>query len=140
MTTETRGLFYELTRSSQRLTVKLALDGREITVNFKRYSGNNLALSYVATNHKLQGQSEPIVHVLLDSHSMLDRAAVYVATSRSKRSTHIFCDQETVGPELRDLLRSVQRERQNTMAAQVILERRRREREHDRSISPGLSL
>jgi ATP-dependent exoDNAse (exonuclease V) alpha subunit len=127
----------------QRLTARL-FDGREVTVNFNRYSGNNLALSYCATNHKLQGQTEPIVHVLLDSPYMTDRAAVYVATSRAKFSTHIFCDKETVGPELSDLLRTVQRERnwQKSMAAQVVLDRRRREREQEQeySIFPGLSL
>ena len=125
----------------QRFTAKFD-DGREVTVNMKRYSGNNLALSYVGTNHKLQGQTQPIVHLLLDSPHMIDRAAVYVASSRAKFSTHIFCDKETVGPELSDLLRSVQRDRhyQKTMAAQVVLERRRREREQERSLSPGLSL
>jgi conjugative relaxase-like TrwC/TraI family protein len=126
----------------QRLTAKLQRDGREIAVNFQRYSGKNLALSYCGTNHKLQGQTEPIVHFLMDSPGMLERSAVYVATSRSQRSTHIFCDQETVGPEVSDLVRTVQKERhyQKTMAAQVVLERQRRERQQERTRGPSLDL
>ena len=120
--------------SGRKMTVRLDAEAREITVNFPRYSANNLALGYAATTHKTQGETISHVHVLMGG-SMTDQHLGYVQLSRSKISTHLFCDKETAGgPELSDLIRSLGRERQKTMAAQVVLDGERRARAKEREI------
>src|SRR5205823_6184242 len=120
--------------SGRKITVRLGEAGREITVNFPRYSANNLALGYAATTHKTQGETIAHVHVLMGG-SMTDQHLGYVQLSRSKISTHLFCDKETAGgPELADLIRSLGRERQKTMAAQVVLDGERRKQAREREI------
>ena len=102
--------------------------------NFDRYSAKNLALGYAATTHKTQGETISHVHVLMGG-SMTDQHLGYVQISRSKISTHLFCDKHTAGgPELSDLIRSLGRERQKTMAAQVVLDSERREKAKQREI------
>ena len=66
---------------------------------------------------------------------MTDQHMGYVQISRSKISTHLFCDKATAGgPELSDLIRSLGRENQKTMAAQVVLDGERRERAREQEI------
>ncbi len=111
-----------------RLTVKLDKDGRELTVDLKRYAPENLRLGYASTTHKAQGASLPVVHVLMGG-ALTDLHMGYVQISRSTRSTHLFCDKHTAGgPELSDLLRGLSKERQKTMAAQVELDHQTRQR------------
>ncbi|MFO0888218.1 MAG: MobF family relaxase [Isosphaeraceae bacterium] len=115
--------------SGRKITVRLDREGREITVNFSRYAARNLALGYCATTHKTQGETLAHCHVLMGG-PMTDQHLGYVQVSRSKISTHLFCDKASAGgPELSDLLRALGRERQKTMAAQVVLDEKRRERE-----------
>jgi hypothetical protein len=145
------GTVLRVDESGKKITVRVDGGNRELTINFARYSANNFALGYAATTHKTQGETLAHVHVLMGG-PMTDQHLGYVQVSRSKISTHLFCDKQTAGgPELADLLRSLGRERQKTMAAQVVLDRQRREREQERqrherqqeqkrSISPGLSL
>lgn len=125
-----------------RITVKLDLDARELTVDFSRYSSTNLTLGYASTTHKAQGATIQHVHVLMGG-PMTDQHMGYVQLSRSKVSTHLFCDKETAGgPELSHLIRSLGRENQKTMASQLVLERQRRERDQQQAhtLSPGISL
>lgn len=120
-----------------RLTVTLDKDGRQLTVDLKRYAPENLRLGYASTTHKAQGASLPVVHVLMGS-SLDDLHMGYVQISRSIKSTHLFCDKQTAGgPEISSLLRSLARERQKTMAAQVELDARRR---LERAPGQGISL
>ena len=97
--------------ASGKIIVRLTDQGREITVNPARYSAKNLALGYAATTHKTQGETISHVHVLMGG-PMTDAQLGYVQISRSKISTHLFCDKATAGgPELSDLIRSLGRER-----------------------------
>jgi ATP-dependent exoDNAse (exonuclease V) alpha subunit len=104
----------------QRVTVKLDKDdGREVTVDLKRYSPNNLRLGYASTTHKAQGATLEHVHVLVGG-SLTDQHMAYVQLSRSVVSTHLFCDTHTAGnPRLSDLIRSMGQERQKTMARDI---------------------
>src|SRR5262249_4388985 len=99
--------------------------GREITVNLKEYSGNNLRLGYASTTHKAQGASIPHVHVLMGG-PLTDQHMGYVQASRSQVSTHLFCDTQTAGgPGLADLIRSLSQGRQRAMAEEIPHERQR---------------
>jgi conjugative relaxase-like TrwC/TraI family protein len=121
-----------------RLAVRLDKDGRELTVDLRRYAPENLRLGYASTTHKAQGASLPVVHVLMGG-PLTDLHMGYVQISRSKKSTHLFCDKHTAGgPELSDLLRGLARERQKTMAAQVELDGQGRQRVRERGLSLGL--
>ena len=85
---------------------ELEKDGREITVDFRRYSAENLRLGYAATNFAAQGASLPHVHGLMGG-SDTDLHEGYVQVSRGIKSSHLFVDKHTAGgPELADLLRS----------------------------------
>ncbi|WP_435022767.1 MobF family relaxase (plasmid) [Tundrisphaera sp. TA3] len=103
----------------QRVTFKLDKDGREVTVDLKKYSKDNLRLGYASTTHKLQGASLPHVHVLIGG-SMTDQHMGYVQLSRSIKSTHLFCDEFSAGgPKLANLIRSLGQARYKTMAQEV---------------------
>lgn len=118
-----------------RIFVRLDEDAREIMVDLKRYSGENLRLGYASTTHKAQGASIPHVHVLMGG-PMTDLHMGYVQASRSRESTHLFCDEHTAGgPEMADLLRSLSHARQKTLAQELIDQRQRQQQR-----SPGLSL
>jgi len=104
----------------KRISVRLDQDGREIAVSLKRYAPENLRLGYASTTHKAQGASIPHVHVLMGG-PLSDLHMGYVQASRSQKSTHLFCDKHSAGgPELSDLIRSLGREQQKTMAQEVI--------------------
>ena len=110
-------------QARQRISVKLDKDERELTVNFARYSPQNLRLGFASTVHKCQGASLPKVHVLLGSSGLLDLHMGYVMASRSIESTHFFCDKSAAQkPELADLIKSLSRERQKTLAHELLHE------------------
>lgn len=100
-----------------RLRVRLD-DEREIDVAFNRYRPEHLRLGYASTTHKAQGATFPHVHVLMGG-MYSDLHMTYVQASRSKISTHLFCDKATAGPELADLVRAAARERPKTIAHAV---------------------
>ncbi|MBI1213744.1 MAG: relaxase domain-containing protein [Alphaproteobacteria bacterium] len=102
----------------ERLTVRLDQGEREIAVSLKRYSSKNLRLGYGSTTHKAQGASIPFVHVLMGG-PLTDLHMGYVQASRSQKGTHIFCDRETAGLELKELVRALGRERQKTLAQEI---------------------
>jgi conjugative relaxase-like TrwC/TraI family protein len=141
------GTVLRVDRERQRILVRLDEDNRVITVDLKRYSGENLRLGYASTTHKAQGASIPIVHVLMGG-PLTDLHMGYVQASRSQESTHLFCDQHTAGgPGLSDLLRSLGQARQKAMAQEIVDQERGRRRErgidqepvrrHERGISIG---
>lgn len=84
--------------------------GREVTIDLKRFSGDNLRLGYASSTHKAQGASIPFVHVLMGG-PLTDLHMGYVQASRSIEGTHLFCDKHTAGgPQLADLIRSLGQE------------------------------
>jgi conjugative relaxase-like TrwC/TraI family protein len=102
----------------KRLTVRHE-DGRTIPVNLKRYSPENLQLAYASTTHRAQGATIEHVHVLMGG-PLTDQHMGYVQASRSKISTHLFCDRDSAGENLRDLIRDLSQDRQKTLAQEVI--------------------
>src|SRR5262249_44802918 len=96
-----------------RLTVKLEKDGREVLIDLKRYSPDNFRLSYAQTCQKLQGATGPHVHILLGG-PMADLHTGLVSLSRSRVSTYAFISKQDAGPELRDIIRTLGRERMKT--------------------------
>jgi ATP-dependent exoDNAse (exonuclease V) alpha subunit len=113
-------------QARQTLRVKLDKDEREIVVNLGRYSPANLRLSYVNTVHKCQGASLPKVHVLVGNSGMLDLHMGYVMASRSVESTHLFCERSAAEkPELAELIKSLSRERQKSLAHELLGEQQR---------------
>jgi ATP-dependent exoDNAse (exonuclease V) alpha subunit len=118
----------------QRISVRLDDGDREITIDLKRFSGENLRLGYASTTHKAQGASIPHVHCLMGG-PLTDLHMGYVQASRSIVSTHLFCDKHTAGdPGLSDLIRSLGQERQKTMAQEITHDH---ERKHVRGLSLG---
>jgi ATP-dependent exoDNAse (exonuclease V) alpha subunit len=97
-----------------------------------------LVLGYASTTHAAQGASIAHVEILMGGGST-DLHMGYVQLSRGVKSTHLFCDKHTAGdPGLSDLLRTLARERQKTMAHEVILQQQGREheqRQHHRGMS-----
>lgn len=111
----------------RRLTVLLDAGDRVVTVDLNRYSGDNLRLGYASTTHKAQGASIPHVHCLMGG-PLTDLHMAYVQASRSRVSTHLFCDKHTAGgPGLSDLIRSLGQERQKTMAREVVVDDEQRQ-------------
>lgn len=112
----------------ERQVVKVLLDKdrREVAVDLRRYSPEKLVLGYASTTYASQGATVDHVEILMGGGGT-DLHAGYVQLSRSKVSTHLFCDKHTAGdPALSDLLRSLGRERQKTLAHEVIRDNRRR--------------
>jgi ATP-dependent exoDNAse (exonuclease V) alpha subunit len=103
---------------SQRLTV-LNEEGRSIRVDFKRYKPEHLQLAYASSTHRAQGATIDHVHVLMGG-SMTDQHMGYVQASRSRISSHLFCDEASAGEENRDLIRALSQTRQKTLAQEVI--------------------
>ncbi len=125
----------------KRLSVRHDDDGRIIEVSLKRYSPEKLRLGYASTTHKAQGATIEHVHVLMGG-PLTDNHMGYVQASRSRKSTHLFCDKDTAGgPELSDLTRALSRENQKTMAQEVQERASRQEPSPrlDRAPSPALS-
>lgn len=120
------------------VTVRLDKDRREVAVDLRRYSPEKLVLGYASTTHAAQGASIDHVEILMGGGST-DLHMGYVQLSRSKVSTHLFCDKHTAGdPGLSDLLRSLGRERQKTLAHQVVRDNRRRGGNRDVPPAPNL--
>lgn len=121
----------------QRLTVQLDDSDRAVTVSLKRYAPANIKLGYASTTHKAQGASIPHVHVLMGG-PLTDFHMGYVQASRSQISTHIFCDQQEAGEELRTLVNALRVERPKTLAQDVINENQQRaaEKAPDRAQRP----
>jgi len=130
------GTILSVEPSRNRLTVKLDQDGREIAVSLKRYSPENIRLGYASTTHKAQGASIPFVHVLIGG-PLTDLHMGYVQASRSQKGTHLFCDKDSAGPELNDLVRSLGRERQKTLAQEVIDQRQQKAPQQPHHLDPG---
>jgi conjugative relaxase-like TrwC/TraI family protein len=124
----------------ERMKVKLEKDGREITVDFKRYQANNIVLGYSWTTYSIQGGTLPHAHVLMGGSMTSDLHMGYVQLSRSIKSSHLFVDKYTAGgPELADLLRDLGHERQKTLAQEIVDRNngRRRERVQEQGLSLG---
>jgi Ti-type conjugative transfer relaxase TraA len=128
----------------ERLWVRHDDDGRIIDLSLKRYSPENIRLGYASTTHKAQGATIEHVHVLIGG-PLTDQHMGYVQASRSRKSTHLFCDKDAAGgPELSDLTRALSRENQKTMAHEVADQAHRHEHQlrpsHGPSLGPSLGL
>jgi hypothetical protein len=78
------------------------------------------------------------VHVLLGNSGMLDLHMGYVMASRSFESTHLFCEKSTAAkPELAELVKSLSRERQKTLAIEIMRASERQRSEHGISHTIG---
>jgi Ti-type conjugative transfer relaxase TraA len=101
------------------LTVRLDKDDREVTLSVANYGTKNIRLGYAMTVHKSQGVTVDHCHVLLGGH-MSDLHLAYVQASRSRETTHLFIDEAHAGPGLRDVVRSLSRDRSKDLARDLI--------------------
>jgi hypothetical protein len=68
---------------------------------------------------------------------MLDQHMAYVMASRSIESTHLFCERDEASkPELAGLMKALGRERQKTLAHEIIRARPTRDIENQPGLSP----
>jgi len=119
------------------VTVRMDKDRREVAVDLRRYSPEKLVLGYASTTHAAQGASIDHVEVLMGG-GPTDLHMGYVQLSRARLSTHVFCDKHTAGdPGLSDLLRSLGRERQKTLAHEVVRDNQERARRPAVGVSLG---
>ncbi len=120
------GTILAVDEKRQRMKVVLDKDGgREVEIDFRQYSRDNLRLGYASTVHKAQGASLPHVHVLLGG-PLTDQHMGYVQMSRSIESSYLFTDEASVGdPAFSDLIRSLGRSNQKTMALDVMTAEKR---------------
>ena len=106
----------------QKLTVRLDRDQREVTVNLadsaKRYSPKHVRLAYAQTTHLMQGATVDHVSVLLGGPTS-DLHQGYVQGSRARKSTFLVVNKTDAGPELKDIIRTLGRERRKQMAHEV---------------------
>ena len=106
----------------QTLTVQLDRDPRQVLVNLsptaKRYSPKHCRLAYAQTSHLMQGATVDHVSVLLGGPTT-DLHQGYVQGSRARKSTHLVINAEDAGPDLKDIIRTLGRERQKRMAHEV---------------------
>lgn len=111
-------------RDSQKLMVRLDIDGRDVEMSAKDY-GKHLRLGYCSTVHKAQGSTRETVIVLLGGF-MMDKHLSYVAASRSTGATHLVCDHQdvkkepTLGDALRSLAKAMSKERKKNLAVDVL--------------------
>ena len=80
-----------------------------------------------------QGDTLERCHALIDGGPLTDRHLALVMASRARSSTHLFVDQETAGPGMKDLIRTMGRARQKDLATDILERARGRppEREHE---------
>jgi ATP-dependent exoDNAse (exonuclease V) alpha subunit len=100
----------------QTLTVKLG-SGECVTVPVSKYE--HIKLGYAMTVHASQSKTTEHVFALLGG-SNLDRELTYVAASRARGQTRVYCDRMEAGPELSDLIRMASRSRQKELAIDVM--------------------
>jgi conjugative relaxase-like TrwC/TraI family protein len=117
-----RGTILQTNALLGRLTVQL--DGREgeqprsVTVRTRDYGPDGITLAYAQTTHKGQGQSVEHTYMLLGG-SMTDREMSYVQATRGKLSTRLYVDDAHAGPELKDLVRAMNRSNAKLMAHDI---------------------
>ena len=84
-----------------------------MTVELSKYQ--HIDIGYSLTCHKVQGKTTEHAFALLGG-SMTDRELTYVACSRAKGRTRVYCDRLEAGEGLEDLIRSMARSRQKELA------------------------
>jgi conjugative relaxase-like TrwC/TraI family protein len=106
----------------QTLAVRLDRDGREVTVNLsptaKRYAAKHCRLAYAQTSHLMQGATVNHASILLGGPTT-DLHQGYVQGSRARKCTHLVINAEDAGPDLKDIIRTLGRERQKRMAHEL---------------------
>ena len=76
---------------------------------------DEIKLSYAITTHKGQGSTVENSYVLLGG-GMSNKQMAYTQLSRGKLSTKIFLDENSAGPDLRDIARRIGKDRTKTLA------------------------
>ncbi len=118
-------------------------DSAYVTVSLKTLPENAVTLGFVATTHKMQGQTCRQSYVLLGG-SMTHRELAYVQLSRAREATYLFTDELHAGKELEDIKKALARSRAKTLAHDVAEDDDKRPQmthqlEHDLSQSPRAS-
>lgn len=101
------------------LRVRLDRDGRAVSLRVEEYGAKNIRLGYASTVHKAQGRTVEHCHVLMGG-PMTDRHLGYVQASRCRESTHLFIDRTQAGPDLRDAIRALARDRSKDLARDLL--------------------
>lgn len=99
-------------RVKKNLTVRLD-SGRKVLVPIDQY--DSVRLGYATTVHKGQGITVERAFVLLGGH-LQDQHLSYVQLSRSRQSTQVYVDRYEAGQNYSDLLSTMERNRQRTLA------------------------
>ena len=101
------------------LLVRLDQNGRAVSLCVEDYGAKNIRLGYASTVHKSQGRTVEHCHVLMGGH-MTDRHLGYVQASRCRESTHLFIDQSHAGPDFREAIRALSRDRSKDLATDIL--------------------
>ncbi len=99
-------------RAARTLTAKLD-SGTRVTVDLADY--DHVELGYASTTHSAQGASVERCLVLCGG-VMTDRESTYVQASRAREETRLYVDIESAEEGMADVVRLMQRSRQQEMA------------------------
>jgi hypothetical protein len=89
-----------------------------VTIPVHELTPESLTLGYAATTHKMQGNTVSNSYLLLGG-KMTSSELAYVQATRARDETWLFCDRQTAGDDLSDLVRSMSRSRAKQMAHDV---------------------
>lgn len=118
------------------LSIRLDKGNRLVTLSVEHFGARHIQLGYATTVHKSQGKSVRACHVLMGGH-MDDLHLGYVQSSRSTDSTYLIVDQAHAGPQLKDIVRSLSRDRTKDLARDILdrthqLSQERADHQHQR--------
>lgn len=106
------GFVEQANRIQSTLTVRMD-SGRKVLVPIKHYSA--IQLGYATTVHKGQGTTVDRAFVLLGGQ-LQDHHLSYVQLSRARGETRVYIDRFEAGQDYADLIASMERDRQRTLA------------------------
>ena len=89
-----------------------------VTIPLRELQPESLTLGYAATTHKMQGNTVSHSFLLLGG-KMTSSELAYVQATRAREQTWLFCDRQTAGDDLSDLVRSMSRSRAKQMAHEI---------------------
>ena len=111
-----RGEVLGFSRLSKTMAVRLQKTEKTVYIPYRNYK--EVQLGYAVTTHKAQGATVPSVYVLLGG-PMQDRNLSYVQTTRACESTRLYLDKSHAGPELKHLLKHMEKARPKKLAHDV---------------------
>ncbi len=101
------------------LSIRLDKGDRLVTLSVEHFGAQHIRLGYARTVHGSQGKTVRACHVLMGGH-MDDLHLGYVQSSRSTDSTSLIVDQAHAGPQLKDIVRSLSRDRTKDLARDIL--------------------